>query len=107
LKDALLCPANAARTLGVRAILVHANSDDAQRLYLEHGFVSSPLSAMTLISASPEARGKVLLIGAGEGLRWPSIDEDIQWPVSLQGARPSNINRRAHKPIAPRTRSIC
>jgi hypothetical protein len=30
-----------------------------------------------LAAASPEARSQLSLIGGGEGLHWPSIDEDI------------------------------
>jgi len=38
-----------------------------------------------LASASPEGRSKISLIGAGEGLHWPSVDEDISVAGLLAG----------------------
>jgi hypothetical protein len=34
---------------GIRAILVHAISSDAQRFYEKHGFVRSPIDPMMLM----------------------------------------------------------
>jgi GNAT superfamily N-acetyltransferase len=48
LKDAVLRSLNAAQHIGVRAMLCHALSDSAKRFYLRHGFIESPLNAMTL-----------------------------------------------------------
>ena len=41
-----------------------------------------------LVAASIEARGRYELIGDGEGIRWPDVDEDISVPALLSG-RPS------------------
>ncbi len=38
-----------------------------------------------LATASPEGRSNVFLIGAGEGLHWPSVDEDISVAGLLSG----------------------
>jgi len=38
-----------------------------------------------LASASPEGRSEAMLIGAGEGLHWPSVDEDISVAGLLSG----------------------
>ena len=38
-----------------------------------------------LAPASTEARNDVRLIGGGEGLRWPAIDEDISIVALLSG----------------------
>ena len=38
-----------------------------------------------LASASPEGRNTISLIGAGEGLHWPSVDEDISVAGLLSG----------------------
>jgi GNAT superfamily N-acetyltransferase len=51
LRDAMLRVLQAAEIVGVRAILVHALSEDAKRFYLTHGFLESPLAPMTLCLA--------------------------------------------------------
>lgn len=38
-----------------------------------------------LVAASLEARGRYELIGDGEGIRWPDVDEDISVPALLSG----------------------
>jgi hypothetical protein len=45
---------------GIRAILVHAISEDAKRFYERYGFTSSPVDPMTLMVTVAEAK-KVLL----------------------------------------------
>jgi len=49
LKDALLRSLKIAGDIGVRAILVHAVSEDAKRFYLSYGFKASPIKSMTLM----------------------------------------------------------
>jgi GNAT superfamily N-acetyltransferase len=49
LKDALLRTLRAAEVAGVRAVLLHAISEDAKRFYLHHGFAESPIDPMTLM----------------------------------------------------------
>lgn len=56
LRDAVLRIVAAADTVGARAILVHAISDDARRFYEKHGFRASPLAPMTLMITLGEAR---------------------------------------------------
>ncbi len=51
LRDALLRTLAAAETVGVRAMVLHAISEEAKRFYLHHGFVESPLDPMTLMVA--------------------------------------------------------
>jgi predicted N-acetyltransferase YhbS len=55
LHDAVLRIVGAAVTIGVRAILVHAISEDAKAFYEKHGFRASPLDAMTLMITVEEA----------------------------------------------------
>jgi hypothetical protein len=38
-----------------------------------------------LAAASAEARGNVVLIGEGDGLHWPAVDEDISVAGLLSG----------------------
>lgn len=47
-KDALLRSLQVAQQVGVRALLVHAMSDQTKQFYLRHGFVESPLDGMKL-----------------------------------------------------------
>lgn len=49
LRDAVLRTRQAARIAGIRAILVHALSEDAARFYRKAGFQPSPLDPMTLM----------------------------------------------------------
>ena len=49
LKDALLRTLHAAELAGIRAVLLHATSEEAKRFYLHHGFVESPIDSMTLM----------------------------------------------------------
>jgi len=55
LRDAVLRTLQAADIIGVRAILVHALSDQAKRFYEESGFVSSPIDPLTLLVSVSEA----------------------------------------------------
>lgn len=49
LRDAILRTIQAAAIGGIRAILVHAISEDARRFYERSGFASSPVDPMTLM----------------------------------------------------------
>ena len=51
LKDALLRTLNAASIAGIRAVLLHAISDDAKRFYEKAGFSTSPVDPMTMMIA--------------------------------------------------------
>ncbi|MBI3637733.1 MAG: GNAT family N-acetyltransferase [Candidatus Rokubacteria bacterium] len=56
LRDAILRTLQAAEIGGIRAILVHAISEEAKRFYLRHGFVESPVAPMTLMITIADAR---------------------------------------------------
>jgi len=49
LRDAIVRTLQAAELGGIRAILVHAISEEAKRFYERHGFVESPIDPMTLL----------------------------------------------------------
>jgi GNAT superfamily N-acetyltransferase len=55
LRDAVFRVVQAADIAGVRAILVHAISDEAKRFYERHGFVASPVDPMTLMITVADA----------------------------------------------------
>lgn len=56
LQDAVLRVLGAADIIGVRAILVHAISEDAKAFYEKHGFHPSPIEPLTLMITIEEAR---------------------------------------------------
>ncbi len=63
LHDAILRTVQAAELGGIRAILVHAISDEAKRFDERHGFIESPVDPMTLMITVAEAKkafGRVL-----------------------------------------------
>lgn len=49
LRDALLRTLQAADVAGIRAVLLHAVSEDARRFYLHYGFAESPVVSMTMM----------------------------------------------------------
>jgi predicted N-acetyltransferase YhbS len=55
-RDAILRIVGAADLIGVRAILVHAISDEGKRFYERCGFSPSPVDPMTLMITVPAAR---------------------------------------------------
>lgn len=55
LRDGILRTIQAAGIVGIRAILVHAISDDAKRFYEHCGFAVSPLDPMTLMITVADA----------------------------------------------------
>src|SRR5262249_36759342 len=59
LRDAVLRIVGAAEIVGVRAILVHAMSDDAKRFYERFGFRASPVEPMTLMMTVEEVKRMV------------------------------------------------
>jgi GNAT superfamily N-acetyltransferase len=61
LRDAILRVLGAAETIGVRAILVHAISDEAKAFYESCGFTPSPIEPMTLMATVEEA-GRMLTL---------------------------------------------
>jgi GNAT superfamily N-acetyltransferase len=56
LADAVLRAIGAAESIGVRAIIVHAISEEAKSFYEKHGFRPSPIEPMTLMITIAEAR---------------------------------------------------
>ena len=54
LKDAVLRTLQAADIAGIRAMLVHALSEDAKRFYQYFGFKTSGLDSMTLMALLPD-----------------------------------------------------
>jgi Protein of unknown function (DUF2442) len=64
-------------------------SDDELVVHLRDGRkVSAPLAWFPrLLRASPDKRNKWELLGDGEGIHWPQLDEDLSVAGLLQGTR--------------------
>lgn len=56
LKDAILRTITVAKQAGIKAILVHALSEEARRFYLRCGFIESPLDPMILMITLKDAQ---------------------------------------------------
>lgn len=56
LKDAILRTITVAKQAGVKAILVHALSEEARKFYLRYGFIESPLDPMILMITLKDAQ---------------------------------------------------
>ena len=59
LRDAGLRVMQAADTIGIRGLLAHALSADAQRFYLQVGFEPSPLDPMTVMITLTDLRASL------------------------------------------------
>jgi GNAT superfamily N-acetyltransferase len=55
LRDAVMRIVWAAEIAGIRAILVHAISENAKRFYVKSGFITSPVDPMTLMISVTDA----------------------------------------------------
>ena len=55
LRDAILRTRQAAELGGIRAILVHAISEETKRFYERRGFAESPIDPMTLMITVADA----------------------------------------------------
>jgi hypothetical protein len=74
-------------------------TDDSITAYLVDGrVISVPLAwSWRLSEATPRPRANYKIIGDGQGVRWPEIDEDISAEGMLYGV-PASRPRKLHKP---------
>lgn len=56
IRDAVLRTLQAAKIVGIRAILVHAISEEAKQFYEKCGFTASPVAPMTLMVTVADAK---------------------------------------------------
>ena len=70
-------------------VLAVSFSEDAMTVSLDDGrTISVPLAWYPrLLAGTPEERAKYELIGDGEGIHWPDLDEDISVEGILAGRR--------------------
>ena len=67
--------------------------------------ISVPLAwSWRLLDATPEQRAHFEIIGDGQGVHWPDIDEDISAEGMLSGVPARRPRRSDHKRTAGRAR---
>jgi hypothetical protein len=63
--------------------------------------ISVPLVwSWRLVEATPEQRANYEIIGDGEGVHWPDIDEDISAEGMLYGMPAPRPKRRSAQPVS-------
>lgn len=77
---------NTAASHDPRITSIEATEDMITAQLADGRSVSAPLTwSWRLSEATPEQRANVELMGAGEGVHWPEIDEDISARGMLHG----------------------
>lgn len=81
-------------------------SEDTLTVHLtDERTISVPISWYPrLASATPQERGHWALLGAGEGIHWPDVDEDINVGALLEGRRSNEAQPSLKKWLARRHR---
>ncbi|HEX7379866.1 MAG TPA: DUF2442 domain-containing protein [Pirellulales bacterium] len=80
-----------------RILTIDVSDDEIIAQLVDGRKISVPLVwSWRLASATPAQRRNYEIIGAGEGVHWPDIDEDISARGMLQGvpARPAKVGAR-------------
>ena len=72
-----------------RAKEVHFSQDEISVLLADGRSVSVPLAWFPrLLHATAEQRLNYEILGEGQGIHWPDLDEDLSVAGLLEGARP-------------------
>lgn len=79
-----------------RAIQVSVNEDELSVELADGRRVSVPLAWFPrLLHASADQRGNWRLLGEGQGIHWPDIDEDLSVEGLLRGTVAPGASKRA------------
>ena len=79
---------SSAPSVDPRAKEVRCSEDELTVLLADGRAISVPLAWYPrLLHASPAERENFELLGEGQGIRWPDIDEDLSVEGLLRGAR--------------------
>jgi hypothetical protein len=88
---------NTAASNDPRIIALEVTADALVAQLADGRTISVPLAwSWRLANATPAQRRRFEIIGGGEGVHWPDIDEDISARGMLQGT-PAHPPRRAKK----------
>ena len=91
-------------TPDIRVRGVHADEDSLTVDLMDGRSISVPLAWYPrLLSATPEQRKRWKIAGAGYGIHWPQIDEDLSTEGLLRGA-PAPRGSPASTQLRSRTR---
>ncbi len=84
------------RRVDPRAIDVSVTEDELTVELADGRRVTVPLAWYPrLLHATPAQRRKWKLLGDGQGIRWPGIDEDLSVEGLLRGVSAPGVSRRA------------
>jgi hypothetical protein len=76
----------AVKEIEPRVLSVQVSDDEINAFLLDGRRISVPLAwSWRLSEATPEQRQNFHVIGEGEGIHWPDIDEDISVEGMLRG----------------------
>lgn len=82
-----------------RALAVEVSDEEIIAHLVDGRTISVPLAwSWRLSEATPEQRQNFEILGGGQGIRWPGLDEDISVDGMLAGSparRPPNLLKRA------------
>ncbi len=77
---------SSAQRIDARATDVTVTDDDLRVRLVDGRMISVPLAWFPrLLRASSSQRGRWRLIGGGEGIHWPEVDEDVSVAGLLAG----------------------
>ncbi|MCE5307263.1 MAG: DUF2442 domain-containing protein [Acidobacteriales bacterium] len=77
-----------------RAVEVEVNDDDLRVVLADGRTLSVPLAWFPrLLHATPAQRQRFELLGDGEGIHWPDVDEDLSVAGLLRGT-PAHVRAK-------------
>ena len=81
---------------GERIMRANCTEDSVSVELTDGRTVSAPLAWYPrLLHATPEQRSNCLIAGAGYGIHWPEIDEDLSVEGLLRGAAAPRVSAKA------------
>ena len=86
---------------GERIMRAHCTEDSVFVELADGRTVSAPLAWYPrLLHATPQQRSNCLIAGAGYGIHWPEIDEDLSVEGLLRGAPAAHVSATASSSVA-------
>ena len=85
----------AVREIEPRVLDVRVSEDEISAILVDGRRISVPLAwSWRLSEATPEQRQNFQVIGEGEGIHWPDLDEDISVEGMLGGVPARKTNKK-------------
>lgn len=71
---------------------VRVTEDELSVLLVDGRLIAVPLSWFPrLLRATPQQRSHFEILGGGQGIHWPDLDEDLSVAGLLRGTRPPSL----------------